>query len=119
MQYVTRDSIIAVAAKPRSIREIVVPELEGTVRVRAMTGLERERLEQALIGVKATDARARFAASTVCDHDGKLLFSEMDIPTLNALPWTALNAIKEASEEQSATRPEDIDALEKKSTPAT
>ena len=104
----SREDLLRFAAKPRQTKSIEVPEL-GEVNLLMLNGAERERFENALqraVKEDSTTIRALFAIALVCEPDGKLAFSSADLEIVNSLPWTALEAIKEAGEALNALTPE-------------
>lgn len=92
----TREQILA--AVDRKIEPIEVPEWGGTVYVRSLSGSERDALEwqvkqAAESGALGQNARARFAASFICDESGSPLFTENDIEALGAKSGAALDRV--------------------------
>lgn len=79
-------------ARPE-IRQVLVPELAGSVFVRALSAGERDRFEVAHLKSGETDFRARLAAACVCDADGTLLFCAADVAGLSAVPAGVLEPI--------------------------
>ncbi len=81
------------AAKSLPTQPCDVPQLGGTVLVRTMTGIERDRFEEVQRQVKLANFRGRFAAATLCDAEGTRLFGDGDAETLGNLPSTALDRV--------------------------
>lgn len=112
------------AAADVRYEEVAVPEWGGSVRVRTMTGEQRDAYEQSLFAGRAEDGgtianvRARLAAYSLVDEAGALLFTEAEVALLGAKSSAALDRVVEASRRVSALSQEDIDALGKPS-PAT
>lgn len=108
------------AVKPTLDSEAVeVPALGGSMSVRVMTGLERDRFE-ALVnagskGGKSPSFRALLIAFTACDADGNLLFAEGDIPAIAKYPSTTLEPIANAALRLNKFTSPDIEGLEKNS----
>ncbi|MET9396279.1 hypothetical protein [Kitasatospora sp. NPDC002965] len=85
------------------VEDVDVPEWGGTVRVRGLTGAERESWEQAQMvagpnGTRVqrpglTDQRARLLVRCVVDEAGELMFDESDIKDLNAKASAALDRL--------------------------
>lgn len=112
-----RDAILAV--EDLVYEEVAVPEWGGTVRVRGMTGDERDAFEVGLAlareasSAQLTDAhiRARLVALTVVDESGARLFSEADIPLLGRKSAAPLDRLYEAAQRLSRLRAADIEEL--------
>lgn len=88
-ELLNRDQILA--AKDLSHEDVPVPEWGGTVRIRGMTGDERDAFEISLVharedGANLSEAhiRARLVAFTAVDSEGKRLFTEADVAALGA-----------------------------------
>jgi len=102
-------------------RELVdVPEWDGQVYVRTMTGAERDAFEMALSNggtgrVTMTNIRARLAALTVCDEKGKRLFEEGDAAALGGKSAAALDRIFAVAQRLNKIGADDVKALEKNS----
>jgi hypothetical protein len=92
--------------RERTYKDVDVPELGGTVRVRSMTAGERARLEASridkegsLIPNRVRTFRERLAVATVVDETNGLMFTEADIDRLSELPGSALDKIADAAME--------------------
>jgi hypothetical protein len=92
-----RESILRAEDLPRE--RVDVPEWGGSVWVRAMTAAERDALDAAqyLSGddeaERLRNFRARVAVATICDENGKLLFSPQDVELLGRKSSVALERI--------------------------
>lgn len=110
-----RDEILS--KKGGKLIELAVPEWGGTVNLREMTASERDAFEQASLDKSGTakliNIRARLASISLCDADGKRLFSEADIHILGELPASALDRIFDASMRLNKISKSDVDDLEK------
>jgi hypothetical protein len=115
----TRELILA---KKNLRSEIVsVPEWGGDVRVRELTGSERDRYEAALVKMQkggATDltmdnARARLVALSVVDNAGARLFREADVIALGNLSAAALSRVFDVAARLSKISAEDLEELSK------
>ena len=98
----TRDQILGV--QDLTFVEVEVPEWGGTVRVRMMTGAERDSFEAGTvtrhgkrIDVNVVNIRARLVALTVVDEKGERLFTEADVEVLARKSSAALNRVFEAA----------------------
>lgn len=110
-----RDAILKSDDLPRE--EVPVPEWGGTVFVRAMTGIERERFESAP-DKSPNMVRALLAVMTVCDEQGNPVFGNADIPALGAKSAAALIRVAQVAMRLSKARAADLEELEGKSAPS-
>ena len=101
------------------IEELVeVPEWKGTVRVRGLTGRERDAYEASLIdqrgrSTKANmqNARAKLVVLSVFNADGSRKFNEAQISEISAKSASALNRIWKKALELSGMGDEDVEEL--------
>lgn len=119
-QYLTKDQILAV--DDTQYEDVPVPEWGGTVRVKSLTGKERDGLEASLIvgkgknsNVNLNNLRAKLVARTIVDEDGKHIFSDEDITALGAKSAAALNRAYEVAQRLSGITQEDVEELTKNS----
>jgi len=99
--------------------DVDVPEWGGVVRVRSLTGAERDEFESSLLvgkgkdrEVNMTNARARMVYLTAVDDEGKRLFtSPTDIKALGKKNAAALDALFAVGQKLSGLRKEDVDEL--------
>ena len=72
------------AADDKRMVDFEVPEWNGSVKLRVMTGTERDRFEAEFVnGSKSVDmVRAKLVAKCLCDEQGQRLFTETEIPQL-------------------------------------
>ena len=122
MALLTREQIFA--AQDARFETVAVPEWGGDVRVRTMTGTQRDEYEQSLFAARGPDAavnisnvRARLVAASVVDEAGELMFTQADIEALGAKSAAALDRVAGAARRVSALTAEDIAALGKPSAP--
>jgi len=83
--------------KDIEIREVYVPEWNGTVYIRTMSGVDRDRFDESLQSATRKDGtvdirtlRARLLALCICDASGSPLFSLADVEKLNQKSSKAL-----------------------------
>jgi len=111
----TRDDILKL--DDCKVIELEMPEWDTTVYIRTMSGHERDTLEmearRMLKTGNAVDLRARYAAYSLSDPDGKRMFSDLDIPRLAKKSGIALDRIMEASERHNRIGPAAIEEAEK------
>jgi len=98
--------------------EVEVPEWGGSVLVRGLTALERDRFEASVIQgsgknttVKLENARAKLASLTVVGEDGKRLFSQADVAKLSQKSAAALNRIYNVAARLSGITDEDLEEI--------
>lgn len=110
----TREQILA--AVDQKIEEVHVPEWDGTVFIRNMTGKARDRFDRSrfkLVGKEVEliheNTRAALLAATLCDHEGKLIFSEADVAALGEKNGAVLDRLFEISQRLSGLRKEDVE----------
>lgn len=120
MGLLTRDAILQIDDLPS--RDVDVPEWGGTVRVRALTGAERDAFEQSIVEQRGkstkmnlTNLRAKLVALSVVDEEGKRLFTDSDAKLLGQKSALALNRVFEVSQQLSGLTPSDVEELTKNS----
>ncbi|MFC5997108.1 hypothetical protein ACFQE5_23120 [Pseudonocardia hispaniensis] len=116
MTLLTRDQILS--ADDLLTVDVAVPEWGGTVRVRALTGAERDRLEASLLGkdgtasaAKILNFRARVCALTMIGEDGERLFGDAQVAELGRKSAAALARVAEAAQKLSGISDDDVDEL--------
>lgn len=112
MTYLSRESILD--ADDLSYDDVDVPEWGGTVRVRALTGAERDRFEASIAGGKKPsydNFRSKLVVASVVDADGERLFTQADVQLLGKKSAAALNRVFEAAQRLSGLNDEDVDEL--------
>ena len=97
---------------------IEVPEWQGTVRVRGLTGRERDAYEASLIEQRGrstrnnwTNARSKLVVLSVRNADGSRMFTESQIAELSAKSASALNRVWLKALELSGMGNEDVEEL--------
>jgi len=95
--------------------DVDVPEWGGAVRVRELTGAERDALEMSVAGGDKRDLhnmRARLVAMACIDEDGKRLFSDADAKRLGELSAAALDRVFWVAMRLSGMTAADVQAAE-------
>lgn len=96
----SREQILA--AQDLASEEISVPEWGGTVRVRMMTGAERDALGASLLGadkkVDMSQYRIRLLAACLVDEAGQPLFGPDEVGLLGAKSGVALDRVYRVAE---------------------
>ena len=114
----SREAILAI--DDSNVEQVVVPEWNGvTIKVRSLTGHERDQLEASMIGKngKADTARglknfrARLVVATVVDDNGAPMFTAADIDALAGKSAAALDRISTVAMRLSGLSSEDVTEL--------
>lgn len=95
MALLSKDDILGADDLPTE--DVPVPEWGGDVRVRGLTGVERDRFEFGMAAVKDKPEEANFRAQIVgrciVDEDGKRLFTDKELVKLGAKSGAALDRV--------------------------
>ena len=122
MALLTKEQILGA----QDLREeiVPVPEWGGEVRVRTITGTQRDEYEQALMASRTGDGaanlrnvRARLVACSIVGEDGQPLFGPDDVEALGAKSAAALDRVVAAASRLSALTAEDVAELGKPCAP--
>jgi hypothetical protein len=116
MTLLTRDDILSVDDKV--FEDIEVPEWGGTVRVRGMSGQQRDDYEASIIQqngndrkVNLSNARAKLVARCLVDESGALLFTSDDVRALGRKSARALERVFDKARELSGMSEQDVENL--------
>lgn len=119
-KYLSRDDVFA--ADDRVTEEVEVPEWGGWLRVRSLSGAERDALEQSMVVQRGNERtmnllafRQKLVSRTVIDDLGKRLFSDADIAELGKKSSAALDKVAGVALRVSKMSQEDVDELTKNS----
>ena len=100
--------------------DVAVPEWGGVVRVKTLTGLERDGLEQSMLegkgksqNVNMANFRAKLCSRTMVDDAGKRVFSDLDIADLGKKSGQALQRVFNVASKLSGFSDSDIEDLTK------
>lgn len=104
MTLLAKENILAAQDLPTA--DVEVREWGGTVRVRTMTGADRDAFESSLISIDAEGKRtpnmenmkAKLVALTLVDETGARMFSLEEIGHLAGKSAAALNRVFEAAQ---------------------
>lgn len=109
---------IAAAQDGDIFEDVEVPEWGGTVRIRVMTGRERDAWEASLMTRKGkrmeftyTNYRASLLVRCIVDEDGKRLFGDHDIGTLSEKSAPAIERLFEAARKINRLNDEDVEEM--------
>lgn len=119
MALLSRDAILN--AKDRATKDVDVPEWGGSVRVRTMSGTERDNWEGTIAAMtdksgkltKFDNLRAKLVALTVVDGEGNRLFKDDDIKALGKKSAAALDRVFAAAQSLNGMSNADIEELTK------
>lgn len=102
--------------------EVEVKEWGGWVRVRGMSGEERDALEQSTIAGRGKNMhanyenfRAKLVATAVVDEEGRRIFSDADIAILGKRSARCLQMVYDAASRLSGVTEDDAEELTKNS----
>ena len=108
----TKSELLAPAK--RRYREVTLPVQGGTVRLRSMSQLDRERYQAAIYQGDAvrSDAERRLVAACLVDADGDLMLtSDDDVRALRELDAQDMGVLYEACLSHCGFRQRDIEAM--------
>jgi hypothetical protein len=112
----SREAILAANDLPTE--DVEVPEWGGAVRVRTLTGAQRDAFEAEIVTTNGRkverntyNIRAKLVAASVVGEDGKLLFSRTDVEALGAKSAAALDRVFDAASRLSGISDEDVQEL--------
>jgi hypothetical protein len=119
LNLLTRDEILGADDIQEQI--VPVPEWGGAVRVRALTGQERDVLESHVVrtrrdgstAVNTRNLRARLLTMCCIDEDGARIFDEADVEALGAKSAGALDRVFSVAQKLSGLSPGDVEDLVK------
>lgn len=116
VKLLTRDAILQANDLP--YEDVEVPEWGGVVRVRTLTGKERDTFEESISQVKGkktelrlANVRAKLAARAIVDENGNRLFSDDDISALGKKSAAALDRVFTVARRLSGFTDEDMEEL--------
>lgn len=116
MTLLTKDQILG--AEDLTHEEVDVPEWGGTVRVRMLTGTERDDFEASCVQqagkvrrVNIRNIRAKLVALCIVDATGNRVFSDTDVKALGAKSAKALDRVYDAACKLNGLSDEDVDKM--------
>lgn len=105
-------------AKDDQTKDVDVPEWGGTVRIKVLTGAERDRFEQSCTRMvkgqmvpDMVNARARLVALAAVDENGNRIFSDTEVLKLGAKSSKALDRLFEEAQALSGISDKDIEKM--------
>jgi hypothetical protein len=116
MGLLSRDAILG--AEDRTFEEVDCPEWGGTVRLRSISGAERDNYEQGLIQQRGNsrqmnmrNARAKLIVLCAVDEAGRRMFTEQDVSALGRKNAKPLDRLFDACRRLSGLSEDDVDKL--------
>lgn len=118
MGLLTKEQILS--SNDRPTQDMEVPEWGGTVRIRSMTGAERDTFETEMFGLKdpkqrAANMRARLVSRCLVNEAGERLFSDKEAIELGKKSCAALDRVYEVVAKLNRLTVEDEKELTKNS----
>lgn len=110
----TREQIL----KNNELKYEVVEAFGGEVRVSVMSGRAKDMFEASVNEggkINTKNIRAKLAAATMVDENGKLLFNEQDIEALGNLSSSDLDKVVTVAQRLNTLTDDDVDKLAKNS----
>lgn len=117
--FLSRDQILS--AVDITTEDVEVPEWGGTVRVKGLSGAERDRVEAAMMSARTSKGksrqvntdnfRARLVAASIVDADGARMFRDTDVKALGEKSAAALDRVMTAAMRLSGLNDEDAEEL--------
>jgi hypothetical protein len=115
-EFLGRDAIID--ADDRNYEVIEVPEWGGKVRVRGLTGTQRDAYEESLVTTNGNsrkmnlaNARAKMCVLAIVDREGRQVFSAEDVRALGRKNAAPLERVFDAARRLSGMTDEDVEKL--------
>lgn len=116
MAILSKKDILEIADIKKQL--VPVPEWGGEVYVKGLTGAERDKFESELVTIRGKEqvvnmanARAKLAAMSICDENGKRLFGESDVQALSQKSGAALQRIFAVAQKLSGLSDDDVEEL--------
>lgn len=115
MGLLSKDQILT--ADDLQTEDVEVPEWGGTVRLRGLTGAERDAYEYAMIQAREkgnlgkVGVRSGFVAKCIVDEQGQRVFSDGDIQKLGMKSSAVLDRLFEKAAKLSRFGDDDVDEL--------
>lgn len=112
----SKDDFFSDRAVTLDVESLDIPELGGTVYVKAMSGKQRDAFESWALSDKGPrNIRGKAAARCLCDASGNRLFSDSDAARLGEIKVSILQRIFAVIQRLSGLTKEDVDELEQAS----
>lgn len=114
----SRDAILAI--KDTKYEDVPVPEWGGTVRIKALSGSERDQFEASIVGTGGGRARqrnminirARLVALTIVDENMQTMFTPGDVDELGTKSASALDRCFAVAQRLAGITDADVEELD-------
>ncbi len=114
--YLSREAILS--TEDIITEDVDVPEWGGKVRVKSMTGLERDAFDASLttgvgkdLKINTDNMRARLVAATCVDDLGALVFTPEDVAALGQHSGAALGRVSLVAQKLNGLTGADVEAM--------
>lgn len=113
------DRTAILGADDRRTEDVAVPEWGGTVRVRALSGAERDAYEAGIVSLRADGSKAvnmknlrgRLVSLSCVDEAGNRIFTDEDAVALGDKSASALERVFDVARRLSGLSEDDVDEL--------
>lgn len=113
----SREQILG--AEDRKTEDVAVPEWGGTVRVRGLSGIERDAYELSMVQLGADGSRqtrldnlrGRLVAMACIDDEGNRIFTDADAHALGEKSAAALERVFDVARRLSGLTEDDVEEL--------
>lgn len=112
MTLLGRDAILG--ADDLHTQDVDVPEWGGKVRIRTLTGTERDKFESGIHNngkPNLADFRAKLCALCMVGEDGERMFAEKDVKELGKKSSAALSRVADAATKLNGLEDKDVEEL--------
>ena len=123
MELLTKEQILA--ASDIQSEDVSVPEWGGSVRVKALSGAERDQFETSIFETRGKkvernlqNMRAKLVSLSIVDEQGNRVFSDADVKALGNKSAAALDRVFGVAMRLSGVSEQDVDGLAGNFTPA-
>lgn len=119
MALLTRGQIHA--ADDRAYEDVPVPEWGGEVRIRALSGTERDAYQNSLVSIGSggkvqrlslQDAMAKLLVRSIVDEDGERIYADKDTAELGAKNAQVLERLRDVAKRLSGLGKEELEEAE-------
>lgn len=118
--WLSREQLLAV--NDLTMEEVFVPEWQGKIGVRVMTGAERDRFEGMILdaqekGQRTANFRARLLSLCLCDQQGGRMFDVKEVDMLGEKSSVALDQLFDVARRINKLTPDEVEKLQGNSVP--
>jgi hypothetical protein len=108
-----KETFLNLCAVPPTVEPVETPQ--GHFYIRMMTVGQRDKFAEEHDPNPNRNFRLRMLTATVCDEEGRLLFTTKDYPRLAEIPSNVVEPIVNAAIKLHRMTPEDVEDVRKKS----